>query len=218
MQRLSSIIPNKEIYPTFAEIDLHQLIHSYGIDLHHPVNVILNRESKIETGIWGLNPSSKREDIHLPYVEYDRAHLKPTFRMVFRENKGIAIMDSFYAWNARERVPYRICLESGAIFWVPMIYFKLPDDRVSFTMLVREAQQDLANITEVEPLSFSREEVMTWLGNPPVEEAIHLLRSNEPAEYRSSRTSNKAMIAGFDDKILHQTSTNSSSEEPSLFG
>lgn len=204
MKRLSSIVTKSDVQAHLGDVEMaNSIIHSYAIDLHDEISIILNNTGQNVAAAWGLNPHPGKRSINLPHVNFHRIHVKPTFRMAFRKNRAVATLDSFYCWHKDQRIPYRIRKVDGTPMFVPCVYFPIEDDRYVCTLITRPAQQNISTLTEVEPLIFNKAETNRWVSNLNANEAIKLLEANSSVPLEKQKAPSKAMIIGFKDRMLH---------------
>ncbi len=204
MQRFSSIIDRKDIEKIFQVSSLRSAItHSYVIDVHDHLNVIVATDGYQVEALWGASPSS--DQISLPTIDYRQAHLKPTFRMAFRTQRCIILSDSYYTWRNKDRKPIRVYQEEGIMLY-PAIYFKTNiDGRYGFTILTRQSRKSLREYSDIEPVIFDREAAMRWLDFLPVAQVIKVLHSTQPKPLLNHIVNQKIFVSGFNSKVLHQS-------------
>ncbi len=217
MKRLSCIVTKSEIQAHLGDVELEtSLTHAYAIDVHDPMTIIISHSGRCIEARWGLNPVREKSTINLPYVSFLRVHVKPTFRMAFRQCRAIAVIDSFYCWNKDESLPYRVRMKQSEPMFIPCVYQSVHGQPQSYTcsLLVREAESTMNTCTDVEPMIFSAIEIKKWLNHIDVSEAIEILNRNQRVKFNQQQVSNKVMIKGYSDKSLHQDNH----REMTLFG
>ncbi|NND07563.1 MAG: hypothetical protein HKN87_14390 [Saprospiraceae bacterium] len=214
MKRLSSIVTKSDFQEHLGDVEMaNSIIHSYAIDLHDDISIILNKAGQNVAASWGLNPDPDKRSINLPQVNFHRIHVKPTFRMAFRKQRAVATLDSYYCWHKDQRIPYRIRKVNSTPMFVPCVYFPIEEDKYVCTLITRPARQNLSRLAEVEPLIFDKEETKTWLSHLNAKEAIKLLEANPSVALDKQKAPAKTMIKGFKDRMLH----NEAIEELTLF-
>lgn len=214
MKRLSSIVTKSDVQAHVGDVELaNSMVHAYAIDLHDDISIILNCSGSNVVASWGLNPHPEKKSIMLPYVNFRRVHVKPSFRMAFRKHRAVAALDSFYAWHKDHGVPFRVKKENGEPMFVPCVYFQLEDDRFACTLITRPSHDTLAPVADFEPLVFTKGETKSWLSDLNVTEAIQILTTNRPQAFDKYRAPNQSMVKGYNDRALHSKV----SEELTLF-
>jgi putative SOS response-associated peptidase YedK len=215
MQKLSSIVSKKDLQIHWQKIEPDaSLIHAYALGVHDHVSILLDDKGTMRSAYWGTNSDLQKQNIERPFVIYEKAHIKPTFRMAFRSRRAIALIDSFYVWDRHRRRPFRVYVSDMPILLVPALYFFMPDESVCCTLLVRDSSSELKELTTVQPIIFDSQTTNSWLDlKTDISSCINLLKHSELPAFERHSVSNKILIEGFNDKILH----NVSQTTPSLF-
>ncbi len=209
MQKFSSIIHNEKLEELFGIIKLTNTIsHVYSIGPGDNASIVTNKDGQIQQAEWGMSKGG----FAILYADFQRVHVKSSFRIPFRFNRCIALADSFYAWSIKDQVPIRVYRKDGLPLFIPAIYVG-EDDHVQFTIITRGARQSLSTFADKEPILMSNKEALRWLDEISVQEAITTLQTVLQVPLEHHHVSTKVLVAGFSDKILHQQVD----QTPSLF-
>ena len=76
MQRLSSILPKREIQEIFSQME-HDVsfVNAYSVDRQEPISMVINNKGEQKSSFWGMNPVESKRAIEIPFVEYEKAHV-----------------------------------------------------------------------------------------------------------------------------------------------
>lgn len=215
MQKLSSIVTKKDLQQHWHDFEPNtSLVYAYAVGVHEKVSLLLDCKGSVRSAYWGTNHDPAKKSIERPYVLFERAHIKPSFRMAFRSRRAVALIDSFYVWNRQQRRPYRVFLPEQPLLFIPALFFEMEDQSTCCTLLVRNSRPQLSQLTAVEPISLDHDSISTWIHHDTsVTTCIDLLKNAKSPLFNTHLVSNKILVRGFSDKILHSVSKSS----PSLF-
>ena len=212
MQKISCIVSNKEVKDIVGN-DLNpnqQFIHSYAISPGESISMLTN-DGVVETVQWGLQ---KNESDHkILTIDYLRVHSTNTFRMDFRQNRGLVLMDSYYAWSTPQNIPVRIKRKDRKPLVVPAI-FTLKQNRKEMILLTRKSRSSLKTYAREEPVHLDNSQAGYWLDTESsVHQLIVTLSQARPMSFEVHPVTNKILVAGYNHKDLHKEQVN----QPMLF-
>ncbi len=200
MKRLSSILSNEVLQKIFG-VDLklgNQLIQKYAISPGESIPIVIRPEYGVRHARWGI---SRLNNDYITQIEYQHVHVKPSFRMAFRQKRCIALADSYYDWLYPDAVPERIFQENGEPLLIPALY---SEDECSVVLLSRLYGMNHEKEITCEPLIFSAENAKVWLAQVPVADLIELLNQNRTPALSRMATNNKIKVSGYSHRSLHQ--------------
>ena len=93
MQKLSSIVTKKDLQQYWHDFEPNRsLVYAYAVGVHEKVSLLLDCKGTVRSAYWGTNHDPVKKSIERPYVLFERAHIKPTFRMAFRSRRAVALI------------------------------------------------------------------------------------------------------------------------------
>ncbi|WP_020530633.1 SOS response-associated peptidase [Flexithrix dorotheae] len=174
--------------------------------------IITNHEPQIiQQYKWGLIPGwAKDEAIGFNTINarVESVTEKPAFKFAFTKQRCLVLADGYYEWKkiGKEKIPYRITLDDGALFAMAGLWEKWtnPQGQIthSFSVITLPAPHKIAHIHDRMPAILSRINEQHWLENDlSDDERIELLQP--PAEkylgfYSVSKQVNSATNEGPD--------------------
>ncbi len=212
MKKISCIVSNKEVKDIVGR-DLNskqQFIHSYAISPGESLSMLRN-DGVVDTAQWGVQKNESNHKILT--IDYLRVHSTNTFRMVFRQNRSIVLMDSYYAWSTPPNIPVRIKKKDRTPLVVPAI-FKLKNNVKELILLTRKSRSSLMNYAREEPITLEDTQAGMWLDTETsVDQLILTLSQARPISFEVHPVTNKILVEGYNRKDLHKEQVN----QPMLF-
>ncbi len=154
------------------------------------------------SALWGSVPQSA--SLIVPEVEFTYVHVASSFRMAFRMQRAVVILDSFYCWRESLRKPIRVHLENDELLAVPCLYFPLAGKGYGFVMITRAARKSLRDYCDHEPVVFDHERTLQWLEYRPVVEIIKILQTSPLLKFSQHVASQKIFVDDYNGKELHK--------------
>jgi putative SOS response-associated peptidase YedK len=182
-----------------------------NIDVGDSANLIINADKKIVVGKWGFMVAEEQDSLSIPFVDANRAHTLPSFRMAFRYQRGILLADSFYGWEEKKKIPHRIVRTDKYPLFIAVLYRELKET-YTFAILYKKARKALSFLKK-EPIVMEPDNWKPWLESIPVKEILKKLDTQTTCPYEFYPISNKVLIKGNNADEIHQKNMSF----PSLF-
>jgi len=121
---------------------------------------------------WGLIPSWAKDEkfgARMINARIETLTEKPSYRNLVSTNRCIVITDGYYEWKkvGNRKVPYYFKNPNGDLFTMAGLYdtWKHPDGYMipSYTIITKDAQQDIATIHNRMPIILPQEHLDEWL-------------------------------------------------------
>lgn len=185
---------------TLRQFNISTLRQSYNIAVLDEVDMIVASDGFVVRANWGKHP--RLQGVQVPHIDAKHIHSKPTFRMAFRTQRCVILIDSYYTWKDKTRKPVRVVCEQGPML-VPAVFYKTLNETYAFTIISTTARSVLQEHSDVEPVLFNMDQSRKWLDFLPVTQVIKLLQDIEQLNLHTHPVSQKIYVKGFDHKSLH---------------
>ena len=140
---------------------------------------------------WGLIPSWAKNDkfgARMINARIETLTEKPSYRNLVLSNRCIVITDGYYEWKREgdRKVPYYFKEPKDKLLTMAGLYdkWKNPDGYLvpSYTIITKEAQQDIATIHNRMPVILPQEHLDTWLRTEifSISKALELAKDVKP--------------------------------------
>ncbi len=141
---------------------------------------------------WGLIPSWAKDDkfgSRMINARIETLLEKPSYRNLLPNKRCIVITDGYYEWkiDGVSKIPYYFKNPNDKLLPMAGLYdvWQHPDGYLmpSYTIITKEAQEDIATIHNRMPVILSQEHLDKWLKteNSTVSDAIELAENSKPA-------------------------------------
>jgi len=140
---------------------------------------------------WGLIPSWSKDDkfgSKMINARIETLTEKPSFRNLLPENRCIVIADGYYEWkrDGDRKIPFYIKNSDDNLLPMAGLYdvWKNPLGKLvsTYTIITKDAQQNLSNIHHRMPVILPQEHLDTWLKNEStsVATALDIAKNTKP--------------------------------------
>lgn len=147
-----------------------------------PLVRIDKTEALIDAARWGLLPTWKKDDTGAPLFNArgETVAEKPSFRSAFKARRGLMVLDGYYEWKqeGKGKQPYYVTAPDGLLYAAALWDTGL--DRLSTTMVTKDATENMAWLHHRLPLFLRADEVEQWVHGTP-EEALELIHPSRVA-------------------------------------
>ncbi len=195
------------------DVNRYNPIPNYNIAPTHFVPVITNDNfNHFQYFRWGLIPSWAKDERYgsrLINARIETVEEKTSFKASFEKRRCLIPTSGYYEWMVKAgiRYPYRIVRNDGKPFLMAGVWdiWKGPAGLIipTFTILTRDAPEELSHIHARIPGILTSGEEMLWLDTDiPPEESKDLLYKMDPAEFRAYPVSDKVNSVRNNDKSL----------------
>jgi putative SOS response-associated peptidase YedK len=179
-ERFHAVPPAERLAPTYNAAPSQML------------PIILNVPPHAMTvGAWGFVPewAAGRKDVKsLINTRAETVATKPFFRQAFRTKRCLVLADGFYEWKraGKQKVPYRIALQSEEPFAFAGIWSTVPDaagqPHTTFAILTTTANDLMAQIHNRMPVILPPQAEADWLSPAVSPEQAQALLVPLPAD------------------------------------
>lgn len=140
---------------------------------------------------WGLIPSWAKDDkfgAKMINARIETLTEKPSYKNLLQRNRCIVIADGYYEWkrDGDKKLPYYLKNPDDELLTMAGLYdiWKQPDGNLlpSYTIITKDAQENLSNIHHRMPVILTQGHLNTWLKteNSSVSEALELAKEAKP--------------------------------------
>lgn len=192
-------------------IGTEEFILNRNISVGERANIIIGLERTVVQAKWGFLIGSPTKAHRIPFVEAHQAHILPSFRMLFRNQRGILLADSYYGWEDQVKRPYRILRKDKHPLLIAVLFQGIEDQK-NFVILYRKARSEIPFLKK-EPMLLDVNTWKFWLNTISVDKTIEFIKNQTLPKLKTYTVSNKILIRGNNDPEVHLKQI----DHPSLF-
>ena len=184
----------EEICNTFAVEPNNELFSpTYNIAPNQKSPIITNQnQNQLSFMHWGLVPfwaKNKKISNKLINSRVETISEKPSFKYAIDKRRCLVISDGYYEWknNDKGKIPYRITTKDEKLFLMAGIWeLWAPGNNpyYSFSILTKQANEQISNIHHRMPAIITNEQRNTWLNEIDTYKAISMIKESSNIEMK----------------------------------
>ena len=179
----------EEICNTFKVEPNNQIFSPmYNITPNQKLPIITNQnQNQLSFMHWGLVPFWAKDikiSNKLINSRLETISEKPSFKYAVEKRRCLVISDGYYEWknNDNDKIPYRITIKDEKLFSMAGIWEIWTSDNnnpyYSFSILTKQANEQLSNIHHRMPAILTKEQRNTWLNEIDTNKAISIIKES----------------------------------------
>lgn len=196
MNSLSAVFRPKDVHYEQCTKQIKQWLPAYNIRPLQKLPLLTGGvEINCQITTWGYQENGR--DYISAYANARSVHSSNSFRLPFRQNRCIAMIDSYYAWD-ESRVPRRYHSDKQKVLFAAALF--VPQFQ-SFVLLYKYETGTQNKL----PVLLNKKEQKAWLGNfSTVPELVDIVQKNKLPKLNAHLVSNKIFVHSYNGAELHE--------------